>query len=98
MTTQQKALRTEKMIARKEQHVGWMIFNNPARHNALSLDMWIAMGEIMADFQADKQIRVVVMAGTGGKAFVSGADISEFEKLRSTQENIRNYENLIKSL
>ena len=83
-TTQQKVLRTDKMISRKEKNVGWMIFNNPARHNALSLDMWVAMGEIMADFQADKQIRVVVMAGAGEKAFVSGADISEFEKHRST--------------
>ena len=82
--TREMKLPTEKMIARKDGHVGWMIFNNPSRRNALSLEMWAAIGEIMAEFQADKEIRVVVMAGAGEKAFVSGADISEFEKHRST--------------
>ena len=51
------------MIARKEDGVGWLIFNNPARRNAVSMAMWEAVGEAMEDFQADDDIRVVVMAG-----------------------------------
>ena len=89
--TRKTKLLTEKMLARKEGHVGWMIFNNPARRNALSLEMWTAMGDIMSDFQADKEIRVAVMAGAGEKAFVSGADISEFEKHRSTADAEEEY-------
>ncbi|WP_225708743.1 enoyl-CoA hydratase [Bradyrhizobium cenepequi] len=82
---------TERMIARKEGPVGWMHFNNPARHNAVSLDMWKAIPEIMAEFQRDDNIRAVVLSGAGGKAFVSGADISEFEQKRSSPESIAEY-------
>ena len=90
-------LPTEKMIAQKEGHVGWMIFNNPSRRNALSLEMWTAIGKIIAEFQADKEIRVVVMAGAGEKAFVSGADISEFEKHRSTANAEEEYNRISSS-
>ena len=82
---------TDKMMAHKEQHIGWMIFNNPIRRNALSLEMWIAIGEIMTEFQNDSEIRAVVMAGAGDKAFVSGADISEFEKHRSNAKAEEEY-------
>ena len=77
-------LKTDKMIARKEDGVGWLIFNNPARRNAVSLAMWEAVAEVMADFAADDEIRVAVMAGAGDKAFVSGADISEFAENRNS--------------
>ena len=68
---------TDKMLSRKEGRVGYMIFNNPERHNAVSLDMWDAASRIMSDFAKDDEIRVVVITGAGGKAFVSGADISQ---------------------
>ena len=77
-------LKTDKMIARKEDGVGWLTFNNPARRNAVSMAMWEAVGEAMADFEADDSIRVVVMTGEGDKAFVSGADISEFAENRNS--------------
>jgi len=82
---------TDKMLSRKEGGVGYLIFNNPERHNAVSLDMWEAAEGILADFKADKDIRVVVLTGAGGKAFVSGADISKFENERSTKEAIDRY-------
>ena len=65
-----------------------MIFNNPERHNAVSLDMWEAAGAILDDFRNDNNIAVVVVTGAGGKAFVSGADISRFEKERSSEEAV----------
>ena len=82
---------TERMLAKKDGPVGWMQFNNPARHNAVSLDMWKAVPEIMAEFESDDQIRVVVLSGAGGKAFVSGADISEFAEKRSSKESVEEY-------
>jgi enoyl-CoA hydratase len=82
---------TDKMLSRKEGGVGYVIFNNPERHNAVSLDMWEAAGHYLADFANDKAIRVVVFTGAGGKAFVSGADISKFESERSSKEAIDRY-------
>jgi enoyl-CoA hydratase/carnithine racemase len=82
---------TEGMIARRDGAVGWMLFNNPARHNAVSVDMWKAVPEILDAFAADPAIRVVVLAGVGGKAFISGADISEFGEKRSSREAVEAY-------
>ena len=82
---------TDKMLMQKDGAVGRMIFNNPARHNAVSLEMWQAAEEILEDFTRDPAIRVVVLSGAGGKAFVSGADISKFENERATEEAIKHY-------
>ena len=82
---------TDKMLSRKEGKIGYLTFNNPERHNAVSLDMWEAASSYLEDFKNDKNIRVVVVTGAGGKAFVSGADISKFEQERSSQEGIDRY-------
>ena len=68
------------MLSRKDGRVGYVIFNNPEKHNAVSLDMWQAAVGILDDFQNDPDIRVVVVTGAGGKAFVSGADISRIRE------------------
>jgi enoyl-CoA hydratase/carnithine racemase len=81
----------EKMLSRKEGSVGYVIFNNPERHNAVSLDMWKMAGEMLDDFRSDNNIKVVVVTGAGGKAFVSGADISRFEKERSSEDAVKHY-------
>ena len=70
-------LKTDKMIARKEDGVGWITFNNPVRRNAVSLAMCEAVSEIMADFPAADELRLAVLTGTVVKAFMSGADIPQ---------------------
>jgi enoyl-CoA hydratase len=82
---------TDKMLSRKEGGVGIVTFNNPERLNAVSLDMWEATKRILDDFAADNLVRVVVLTGAGGKAFVSGADISKFQSERATLEAARAY-------
>jgi len=82
---------TDKLLARKEAGVGVVTFNNPERHNAVSLDMWEATKRILDEFAADDEVRVVVLTGAGGKAFVSGADISKFASERSSLEAARSY-------
>ncbi len=84
-------LSTEKMAFETGAGIGWMIFNNPERRNALSLEMWGGMAEILRAFEADDAVRMVVMKGAGEKAFVSGADISQFEKNRSSAEQAAEY-------
>ena len=84
-------LKTDKMIARIEDGIGWMIFNHPERRNALNLAMRLAIPEILTEFQNNNDVRVVVMTGAGDKAFVSGADISEFDEMRATPEQCAEY-------
>jgi enoyl-CoA hydratase/carnithine racemase len=86
---------TDKMLSRKEGRVGYMIFNNPERHNAVSLDMWDAASRIMSGFAKDDDVRVVVITGAGGKAFVSGADISKFENERANEEAVARYNEIV---
>ena len=90
-------VRTEKLISRKNGPVGEIIFNNPAKRNAVSLDMWQRLGEVLAEFEQDTDIRVLVLSGAGGKAFVSGADISKFESERATKEAVKAYDVVSKS-
>jgi len=84
----------ERLIGRIEPPIGWLVFNNAERRNAISTDMWAAMANVLQAFEADSRVRVVVLAGAGDKAFVSGADISEFEKQRSTPEAEAEYSRL----
>ncbi|MDE2229746.1 MAG: enoyl-CoA hydratase/isomerase family protein [Alphaproteobacteria bacterium] len=82
---------TSRIIAAIEDAVGWIVFNNPAKRNAVSLDMWRAIPAILDRFERDDAVRVVALKGAGGKAFLSGADISEFEKVRATPEQVETY-------
>ena len=82
---------TERLQARKDGAIGWMIFNNPARHNAITMDMAEAVPGTMRDFEDDRAIRVVVLAGAGERAFAAGSDISGFEDVRSDPQKNRHY-------
>ena len=90
MTTE-LTLPTDKMLARVEDATGHIIFNNPERYNAVSLEMWDAVDIALNAFADDDQVRVVILSGAGGKAFVSGADISKFEKERGSKEATEHY-------
>ena len=74
------------LITRRENGVGWVIFSNPAKFNAVSHDMWTALPKAIAGFDADPEVRLIVITGDGDKAFISGADISQFEKARGSAE------------
>jgi enoyl-CoA hydratase/carnithine racemase len=67
-------------------------FNNPARHNALSVDMWEAVPPLLRIAAQDERVRLVVFSGAGDKAFVSGADITQFEDMRAAKEAVTRYE------
>src|SRR5471032_396013 len=71
--------------------VGVITFNNPEKRNAMSLDMWEGLGEVLIELRDDPNVRVVVLTGAGDKAFVSGADISQFEKTRHNAEASEEY-------
>ena len=82
------------MIAETEGNIGWMIFNNPDRHNAVKVEMWEAIPRILDQFESDDTVKVVVLKGSGEKAFISGADISEFEQVRASEAATKHYEDI----
>jgi enoyl-CoA hydratase len=71
--------------------VGVITFNNPEKRNAMSLDMWEGLGQALVELRDNEDVRAVIMVGAGDKAFVSGADISQFEKTRHNAEASEKY-------
>lgn len=82
---------TDKLVANKENSIGWIVFNNPARHNAVSMEMWQALPLVLDAYARDPEVRVIILKGAGEKAFVAGADISQFKEKRSSPEAVNAY-------
>lgn len=72
--------------------IGWLIFDHQERRNAVSASMWEAVPKRLAELDAAPEVRVVVLRGAGEEAFISGADISEFEERRTGNEASNTYE------
>ena len=83
------------LIVEKRGAVGWIIFNQPAKKNAINGAMWRGIPNAMADFDRDPAVRCVVFRGAGSEAFAAGADISEFESVRSDKGAIAEYDDLL---
>ena len=81
--------------AEKDGAIGWLVLDNPARLNALDSAMWRAIPPAVAQFDADPEVRVIVLRGEGDKAFAVGMDISEFETARTTPEQVAAFDRLI---
>jgi enoyl-CoA hydratase/carnithine racemase len=73
-------------------HVATITIENEGRFNAMSLSMWKELEKLLDVSKNDKSIRVVVLQGKGDRAFVSGADISEFNEQRSDLAGVKNYD------
>ena len=78
----EKSYADGKILQGVTEGIGIITFNNPAKRNAMSLDMWEGLGSALIELRDNDDVRVVIMVGSGDKAFVSGADISQFEKVR----------------
>jgi enoyl-CoA hydratase/carnithine racemase len=83
---------TGQLRVEREGPVGRLVLDNQERRNAISAGMWKAIPGAVADFDADPQIRVIVVRGAGTQAFAAGADISEFEQNRSSESQVADYE------
>ena len=83
-----------KILASSGDGVGRVVFNQPEKRNAMSVDMWAGMGEALDRFALDRAVRCVILQGAGDKAFVSGADISQFEQNRADANAQAEYDRL----
>jgi len=87
----EKSFADGKILKGITEGVGVVTFNNPEKRNAMSLDMWEGFGHALTELRDDSEVRVVILVGAGDKAFVSGADISQFEKTRHNAEASEEY-------
>ena len=75
-----------KVITNKSGAIAQIVLSNPDKMNAMTMQMWQAIPGALQEFDQDPEVRVIVISGDGEKAFISGADISQFDKLRSTED------------
>ena len=83
------------LLVEKQGSVGWIVFNQPAKRNAINNAMWRGIPAAMKHFDADPQVRCVAFRGAGTGAFSAGADISEFESQRANREAVGEYDDLL---
>lgn len=83
-----------KLLSEVNDGVGLITLNQPEKRNAMAVEMWQALEEVLTAWNADPGVRVAILTGAGDKAFASGADISQFEKLRSNAAATQEYNRL----
>jgi len=79
------------LLLEKDGPIGWIVFNQPEKRNAVSQEMWQAMPGHVRELAEDDAIRVVVLRGAGEQAFVAGADISQFRERRRNMDDEAEY-------
>ena len=82
---------SNELYVRRSGSAATVVINRPDQRNAITYDMWGRFPGILADLDADPEVRVVLVTGEGERAFSAGADIKDFEQTRSTPEKARNY-------
>lgn len=82
---------TDKILTEQSGDIARIIFNQPEKRNAVSLEMWEAVEAALNRFVDDPSVRILILSGAGGKAFVSGADVSKFETERASKEAVAHY-------
>ncbi len=92
MTSTDNAVRRGTVHTRVADGIGWIVFDNPSRRNALSVDMMDAIATALGAFDDDPTVAVVVLRGAGMEAFAAGADISEFAEQQASHEAQRRFD------
>jgi enoyl-CoA hydratase/carnithine racemase len=74
---------TDSLLIHREDSLAWVTVNRPAAHNALNTEVWAGLASAFTALADDADVRVIILRGAGERAFISGADISEFRSLRA---------------
>jgi enoyl-CoA hydratase/carnithine racemase len=83
------------LVVEKKGAIGWIVFNQPAKRNAINGEMWRGIAPAMRQFDADAEVRAVAFRGAGSEAFSAGADISEFQEIRAERQSVSQYDGLL---
>jgi enoyl-CoA hydratase/carnithine racemase len=84
-----------KLTVDRKGAVGWIVFDSPAKRNAINAAMWRGIAPAVKAFDADAEVRCVAFRGAGTQAFSAGADISEFDKVRAQNSAVSEYDGLL---
>lgn len=84
----------EQIVSRKADGIGWLFFNDPKAMNAISMEMSAAIPRVMAVHENDPEVRVIVVAGMGDRAFAAGSNISAFGQVRTDAAQNKLYHEL----
>ena len=82
---------TDDLTLTRDGDLAWLVLNRPERRNAISHEMWLALPDLFAEVEQDPEVKVLILRGADERAFSAGADISEFQTLRSTPEGAGRY-------
>ena len=85
----------EKILQHRNGPIAHIIFNQPEKRNAVSLEMWETVDKALQTLKLDNSIRALILSGAGGISFVAGADISKFDSERASKEGVTEYNNMI---
>ena len=88
---------SDTILVKRDAAIATVVLNNPEKLNALSFAMWMRLGEVMRELEADDGVRCIVLRGAGDKAFAAGADIAEFETTRANARVAKDYGKKIES-
>ena len=89
---------SDNILIDRQSPVATITFNRPSQRNAISFQMWGELSQILADLDADRATRAVVITGAGSEAFSAGADIQDFEQYRSNSISGREYNKAVDGL
>jgi enoyl-CoA hydratase/carnithine racemase len=84
-----------RLLVEKRGAVGWIVLDQPAKRNAINGAMWRGIPPAMTQLHADAEVRCIAFRGSGTEAFAAGADISEFDKVRSDRSAVGEYDDLL---
>jgi enoyl-CoA hydratase/carnithine racemase len=80
------------LFIQKTGTTGWLVFNRPDKQNAITFSMWRDIPRLVKVLDNDTDVRIIALRGAGDRAFSAGADIAEFDKVRSGADAGRNYD------
>ena len=78
--------------------IATLIFNRPNQRNAISFTMWGQIARMLAELDADREVRAVVFTGAGDEAFSAGADIKDFAEHRSDSVRGKAYNDAVNTV
>jgi len=87
----EKLTMSESLLLNRDGEIATVVLNRPQTLNAINSEMYQGLPALMDQLENDPTVKVVIFRGAGEKSFASGADISEFERERSSAEDAQKY-------
>lgn len=83
------ATESDHVLVSRDGAVVTVTFNRPEARNAMTWGMYERLNQTCEEVDADDSVRVLVLKGAGGKAFVAGTDISQFSDFKGAEDGLR---------